>query len=386
LTLCAESDADLPQSVFAAIMLAKGGKSAMTLRKKWVLALLLLIAVAFVAVWSFQARIGQALFERAVGSRVGTDSTAKLPDGLHVGLCGTGSPLPNAKRAGACTVVIAGKRVFVIDAGEGGARNIQLMGIAPGRIERLFLTHFHSDHIDGLGPMMLLRWTGSSAQAPLPVHGPEGVDTVIAGFNVAYVRDNSYRVAHHGADIVPPEGGGATAVPFALNADSMIVYDDGGVTVTAFRVDHTPVEPAVGYRFNYEGRSVVISGDTAKSDSLIAAAKGADLLVNEALQPAMVKAMTKALKAKGINNTAQITHDILDYHASPEEAAESAKAAGVKQLVLSHIVPPLPSAFFYPAFLGDAAKRFSGPIVVGEDGMLFSLPAGSKDISQRDLL
>ena len=100
----------------------------------------------------------------------------------------------------------------------------------------------------------------------------------------------------------------------------------------------------------------------------------------------MVKAMTKALKAKGINNTAQITHDILDYHASPEEAAESAKAAGVKQLVLSHIVPPLPSAFFYPAFLGDAAKRFSGPIVVGEDGMLFSLPAGSKEISQRDLL
>jgi ribonuclease Z len=96
--------------------------------------------------------------------------------------------------------------------------------------------------------------------------------------------------------------------------------------------------------------------------------------------------MTKALDVKGIKNTAQITRDILEYHASPEEAAESAKAAGVKQLVLSHIVPPLPSAFFYPAFLRDAAKRFSGPIIVGEDGMFFSLPADSKDIGQRDLL
>jgi ribonuclease Z len=358
----------------------------MTLRKKWILGVLLLIVAAFVTLRSFQAQIGQAFFERAVGNRVGADSTAGLPDGLHVGLCGTGSPLPNANRAGACNVVIAGKRVFVIDAGEGGARNIALMGIPNGRIERLFLTHFHSDHIDGLGPMMLFRWTGTAAQSPLPVHGPQGVETVIAGFNAAYAADNGYRVAHHGAEIVPPQGAGATAIPFALEGDSAVVFDDGGVKVTAFRVDHTPVEPAVGYRFDYKGRSIVISGDTAKSPSLIAAAKGADLLVHDALQPKMVKAMTAALEKKGIKNRAKITHDILDYHASPEEAAESAKAAGVKQLVLSHIVPSLPSAFFYPAFLGDAAKHFSGPIVVGEDGMLFSLPAGSSDIRVRDLL
>jgi ribonuclease Z len=358
----------------------------MTLQKKLLLGLMLLILIAFALLKGFQAQIGTALFERAVSSRVGSDSTAGLADSLHVGLCGTGSPLPNADRAGACTVVIAGKRVFVVDAGEGGARNIQLMGINPGRIERLFLTHFHSDHIDGLGPMMLFRWTGSAATAPLPVHGPDGVQAVIAGFNAAYTADNGYRVAHHGADIVPPEGGGATAVAFEMTADSAVVFDEGGVKVTAFRVDHKPVSPSVGYRFDYKGRSVVISGDTAKSPSLIATAKGADLLVHEALQPKMVAMMTKALDAKGIKNTAQITRDILDYHASPEEAAESAKAAGVKQLVLSHIVPPLPSAFFYPAFLGDAGKRFSGPIVVGEDGMLFSLPVGSKEISQRDLL
>jgi ribonuclease Z len=350
------------------------------------LALLGLAVVAGVAVKSNQATIGQAFFERAVTARAGGDATATLPDGLHVGLCGTGSPLPNADRAGACTVIIAGKRIFVVDAGEGGARNIQLMGIPPGQIERLFLTHFHSDHIDGLGPMMLLRWTGASAKTPLLVHGPAGVEGVIGGFNAAYTADNGYRVAHHGADIVPPSGGGAKAVPFAMEGDSAVVFDEGGVKVTAFKVDHDPVSPAVGYRFDYKGRSVVISGDTAKSAALVAASKGADLLVHEALQPKMVAAMTQALDAKGIKNTAKITRDILDYHASPEEAADAAKAAGVKQLVLSHIVPPIPSVFFYPAFLGDAPKRFSGPIIVGEDGMLFSLPAGSKAIEQKDLL
>lgn len=358
----------------------------MARRGKWLGALVMLVFAAAMLVYLFQAQIGQRLFERGLAARVGTDVTTGLPAGLHVGLCGTGSPLPNRHRAGPCTVVIAGKRIFVVDAGEGGARNIALMGIPNGRIEALFLTHFHSDHIDGMGPMLLLRWTGSSATTPLPVHGPEGVSAVVAGFNAAYLADNGYRVAHHGPKIVPPSGGRATAIPFELEGNSAVIFEDGGVKVTAFRVDHDPVKPAFGYRFDYKGRSVVISGDTAKSASLIVAAKDADLLIHEALQPHMVKAMTVALEAKGVKNTAQITRDILDYHASPEDAADVAKAAGVKQLVLSHIVPPLPSAFFNPAFLGNAKKRFDGPIVVGKDGMLFSLPAGSTEIGERELM
>lgn len=351
--------------------------------------ILVIVLVGAVIVFN-QARIGEALFARAVSERVGRDSTTRLPDGLHVALCGTGSPLPNPERAGPCNVIIAGQRLFVVDAGESGARNIQLMGLPPGRIERLFLTHFHSDHLDGLGPMMLLRWTGSAATTPLPIHGPAGVEAVVAGFNAAYAADNTYRTAHHGAAIVPPAGAGAAARPFVLPApgvgDRAVVFAQDGITVTAFQVNHDPVKPAVGYRFDYKGRSVVISGDTAKSATLEAVAKGADLLVHEALQPRLVKSMTAALSAKGLGNTATITRDILNYHASPEDAAESATAAGVRQLVLSHIVPPIPGRFFYPAFLGDAPARFSGPIIVGEDGMMFSLPAGSTAIDQRDLL
>ena len=345
-------------------------------------ALMLLLAVCGGAAMLLQRQIGMWLFERGVERAAGRDRLANLPDGLHVGLCGTGSPLPNRDRAGACTVVIAGKAMFVVDAGEGGARNIALMGLPNGKIRALFLTHYHSDHIDGLGPMMLLRWTGSGNTAPLPVYGPAGVEAVIAGFNTAYAADNGYRTAHHGPTITPPEAAGAAAMPFAGPTGPVVVYEADGLKVTAFPVDHRPVQPAVGYRFDYKGRSVTISGDTGPSKMLETVAKGSDLLVHEALQPEMVTKLADRLKAAGRPQTAQIMHDILDYHASPAQAAASAKAARVKMLVLSHIVPPYPMRYLNAAFLGDAKSKFDGPLIVGEDGDYYSLPAGSEAIER----
>lgn len=353
---------------------------------KLLLGAVALVAVAGIAIKAFQPQIGTMMLARVAKERAGRDATIGLPDGLHVILCGSGSPLPDPSRAGPCTMVIAGSHIYVVDSGEGGARNLTLMGLPTGRIERLFLTHFHSDHIDGLGPMLLLRWSGKPNTTPLPVAGPQGVEQVVAGFNAAYAQDNGYRTAHHGAAIMPPGGAGGVAMPFTIAGAPLVVLDEGGVRVTAFPVNHGPVSPAVGYRFDYKGRSVVLSGDTAPSPSLVAAAKGADLLIHEALQPNLVRRLTDALVAKGANNTAQITRDILNYHTSPEAAADAATAAGVKQLLLNHIVPPMPFKFAYPAFLGDAPQHFSGPITVGEDGMIVSLPAGSSDIVKGKLL
>jgi ribonuclease Z len=285
-------------------------------------------------------------------------------------------------------MVIAGKRIFVVDAGEGGARNLMLMGLPVGRIERLFLTHYHSDHIDGLGPMMLLRWAGTPSISPLPVAGPPGVEAVVAGFNQAHAADNGYRTAHHGAAIMPPSGAGAIAFPFSVPVagTGVVILDDGELRVTSFRVNHAPISPAVGYRFDYKGKSVVLSGDTIFSPSLVAAARGADLLVHEAIQPVLVKKLTAAFEARGIKNTAQVMRDILNYHTTPEQAADAARLAGVKALVLNHIVPPMPMRFAYPAFLGGAHKHYAGPITVGEDGMMFSLPAGGTTITEKRLL
>ncbi len=332
--------------------------------------------------WAFQRPLGQALFEHAVERNGGRNNLANLPDGLHVGLCGTGSPLPNRDRAGACNVVIAGKAMFVVDAGEGGARNIALMGLPNGDIRALFVTHFHSDHIDGMGPMMMLRWTGSENKAPLPVYGPEGIDAVMAGFNAAYAADNGYRTAHHGEAITPSAAAGGIAMSFASPTAPLVVYAADGLTVTAFSVNHGPIHPSVGYRFDYKGRSAVFSGDTIPQSSVVTASKGADLLIHEALQPVLLKAITHRLDAVGRAKTAQITRDILNYHTTPEQAADIAQKAGVKMLILSHIVPGTPSHIFDAVFLGDAKSHFDGPIHVGADGDYISLPAGTDIITR----
>jgi len=335
---------------------------------------------------TFQRQIGSNLFERAAQQLVGRNSLDTLNDGLHVGLCGTGSPMPNLERAGPCNVIIAGKQVFVVDIGEGGNEVLNIMGFNPADLTGVMLTHFHSDHIDGMGPLMLFHWTRGNSTAPLPVHGPSGVEAVIEGFNAAYATDDTYRIAHHGEEVVPASGGGATALPFEMTADTVTVLEQGGLTISAFNVDHAPISPAVGYRFDYKGRSVCISGDTAKSANLEAACQGTDIIVHDALQPVMVEEMREAMIARGNPLAAQIFHDIQDYHASPEQAAESAQTANARMLVLSHLVPPLPLEYLYPAFLGDAESRFDGPIVIGEDGMLFSLPPDSDAIEQSNLM
>ncbi len=355
------------------------------MKKKFWLILVAFLLIPASVIFLFQKQIGGMLFERALESRVGANNLAGLKDGLHVGLCGTGSPLPNPDRAGPCNVVIAGEQIFVVDIGEGGARNLNLMAIPAPDVDGVLLTHFHSDHIDGLGPLMLFHWTQGAATAPLPVYGPAGVEAIIAGFNAAYATDNTYRTAHHGEKIAPSTGGGAEARPFEMTGNQTVVLEKDGLKITAFTVDHDPVAPAIGYRFDYQDRSACISGDTAKSTNLERVCKGAELLVHEALASHMVKQMTAALEKRKLTNAAIITKDILDYHATPTEAAESAQAAGAKQLVLSHLVPPLPSSYFYPAFLADAPDKFDGEITVGEDGMLFSLPANSTDIEQIQL-
>ncbi|MEM9310256.1 MAG: MBL fold metallo-hydrolase [Pseudomonadota bacterium] len=346
------------------------------------LVVLLLITSLFV----FQAQLGMTLFKIGAAQNIGRNAAAGLSDGLHLGLCGTGSPMPNPDRAGPCNVVIAGDKTYVVDIGEGGSRNLTLMGVDATTIDGVLLTHFHSDHIDGMGPLMLIHWVRDGNPNPLNVHGPRGVEAVIDGFNAVYATDDTYRTAHHGEEVAPSSGGGAVAHPFAMTASKVTVLKDGDLTITAFNVVHAPVFPAVGYRFDYKGRSLCISGDTAKSANLEAVCKGVDIIVHDSLQPKMVKEMQLAMEERGNTIAAKIFFDIQDYHASPEQAAESAQTAGAQTLVLSHLVPPMPTDYLHATFLGDAPNRFDGDIVVGADGMLFSMPPQSQEIERSNLL
>lgn len=349
-------------------------------RFRWILALVLAAGAALLV--TYRAEVAMWAMQRALDRNFTADPLAELPDGLHLAVCGAGAPLPAAERSGPCLGVIAGDRLFVVDAGSGGARNLQRMGFSAGRVGAVFLTHFHSDHIDGLGELAMLRWTGGGHDAPLPVYGPAGVEEVVAGFNQAYSLDAGYRTAHHGATVVPPAGAGSRAHPFEAPApgERITVWEGDGVTVTAFTVPHDPVTPAVGFRFDYAGRSLLISGDTRRSDTVAAAAEGVDLLAHEALAAHLVGLMTRAAERAGQDSVAKITRDILDYHTTPEEAAAIAEQAGAGHLLLYHIVPPLPLPGLDSAFLDGVAEIYAGPVTLSRDGTFVSLPAGSDAI------
>lgn len=342
---------------------------------RWLIGIGAAITVVLIGAYVFRGEIALALMQRVLERSMAADALAELPDGLHVGLCGAGAPMPSADRSGPCVAVVAGKRLIVIDAGTGGIRTLARMGMPVGKIERVLLTHYHSDHIDGLGEMLLQRWVNGAAEAPLPVHGPEGIERVVAGFNEAYALDQNYRVAHHGEDVVPPTGFGGTAMPFSLADGEAVVLDDGGLKITAFAVEHAPVEPSVGYRITYKGRTAVISGDTKASRAVEAQAAGADLLVHEALSPKLVGMIGEAAAKAGRKNLAKIMADILDYHTTPEEAAEIAARSKAKRLLLYHIVPPLPLSALEGPFLGRAREIYTGPLTVGRDGDFVSMPA-----------
>lgn len=326
-----------------------------------------------VILWSLQKMAVKKMMERPLDD---------LPDGLHVGLCGAGSPFPDPRREPACNLFIAGKRLFMIDAGSAAARNLGRMGFNPGDVEALFLTHFHSDHIDGLGELQLQRWGSSANKEPLPVYGPGGVAMIVNGINLVYSQDMTYRVAHHGAETMPPGGAGLTARSFDLPAPNgrVVLIDEPDLQVTAFGVSHSPVHPAVGYRIRYKDRTVVFSGDTSKSANVQREAKGVDLLVHEALQTRLTRVLGASAAEAGRKNLAKVFGDIENYHTTPEQAAEIARDAGVRFLMFSHIVPALPFPGLEGIFVGDAAGIFKGRMKVGIDGDFVSLPVGNTDI------
>ncbi|MFN3451911.1 MAG: MBL fold metallo-hydrolase, partial [Sphingorhabdus sp.] len=190
----------------------------------------------------------------------------------------------------------------------------------------------------------------------------------------------TYRIGHHGAAVVPQSGFGMAGKAIQPG----VVYNANGVRITAFAVDHDPIKPAFGYRVDYKGRSVTISGDTAYTPALAKAAKGSDLYVSELLSPRMVDILADSAQKAGMTNRAKIFDDIQNYHISPEQAADVAKASGVGMLAFTHIVPSVPKPLEF-ALIGDAASRYKGPIKVMHDGDLISI-SGRDDFETRNLL
>lgn len=306
-------------------------------------------------------------------------------DAIHVVLCGTGSPLLDPKRAGPCTAVIAGGKMYLVDVGPGSTERSLEYRLPLAQLDGIFLTHFHSDHIGELGEAMTQSWLASGRDTSLDVYGPEGVTDVVEGFLQAYSRDQVYRTTHHTQQYMPKEGDHMTAHPvFPSIGEDAEVFDRDGLRVIAIRVDHEPVVPAVAYRFEYGGRSVVVSGDTDYSENLGRAAHGADLLVHEVLEKKIVGRVSRAMRDRGLERQSRLASDVLDYHASPQDAVRLARDAEISVLVFTHLVPPVPGLMARRVFLSELGERGDVDVLVGEDGMHFRLdPAGGID---RDML
>jgi ribonuclease Z len=267
---------------------------------------------------------------------------------IDVTLLGTGSPLPDPRRAGPSTLVQASGVSLLFDCGRGVLMRLAEAGLLPVQLDAVFLTHLHSDHLTDLNDVITTRWVMAQAPLPLRLIGPGRTQAVVDGLLAMLGPDVEYRLAHH-ADLTWRPDVQVSEV------SEGVVFEHGEVTVRAAPTDHRPVEPTVGFRVDAGGRSVVIGGDGVPCEGLDRLCEGADAYVQTVLRADLVRAIPVAR-----------LQDTIDYHSTVEQAAQTAARAGVGTLVLTHFVPGRPdgSADEWRAL---AAAHFAGDVVVADD-------------------
>jgi ribonuclease BN (tRNA processing enzyme) len=273
-------------------------------------------------------------------------------------LLGTGGgPRPRKVSSASAQVIVAGDAAYVVDCGNGVARQLVFADVPLFTLRHVFVTHHHSDHNADYGNLIWLAWT-AGLRTRVDSWGPPPLEQMTRLFFEINAYDIDTRIADEGRVPLVP------LVHAHEISQGGLVMQDENVTVTAALVHHPPVVPSFGYRFDAPDRSIVISGDTAPSDNLIALAQGADVLVHEALYvPGVDRLIAR------VPNAAALKQSIMSHHTTAEDAGRVAKEAGVKMLVLSHLVPPDDPAITDQMWIDAARVHFRGPIVVGKDLM-----------------
>jgi ribonuclease Z len=276
--------------------------------------------------------------------------------GMKVTLLGTGSPIPDASRAGPSTLVQAAGQHIVVDCGRGCVMRMTAAGIFPPFLSAVLLTHLHSDHISDLNDIVTSRWIMSPQPIVTRIYGPIGTQKVVAGLRAMLELDAQYRNDHH-ADL--RSGPGMQIEVHEVGPGDE--FSVGDVRLKVGRTDHRPVQPTIGYRFEAEGKVAALAGDTVPCAELDALCDGADIYVQTVLRPDLVEMMKQMLPAQ-----APRLHDILDYHSSVEDAGKTAARARVKTLMLTHYVPAIQPGQ-ETEWIAQAARHFTGRVVAGPD-------------------
>ncbi len=279
---------------------------------------------------------------------------------IAVTLLGTGSPMPHPDRAGPATLVSAGDgdaaEHYLVDAGRGVLMRMAAIGAGAPNLSAVLLTHLHSDHITDLNDVITTRWVMTFEPTPLTIVGPVGTAEVVDHILASLGPDMAYRIAHHDDLEEPPQ---VDVIEVSVGPVDL----PGAVDVTCAPTDHRPVEPSIGFRFEHDGVAVVTAGDTVPCAGLDSLCEGADALVHTVIRKDIIE-----------NVPIQRMKDTLDYHSSPEEAAQTAARGGVGTLVLTHYVPPVPTGDPGDDWRDLAARHFSGTIEIGDDLHRIELP------------
>ena len=274
---------------------------------------------------------------------------------MKVTLLGTGSPLPSPTCAGPSTLVQAGGQNIVVDAGRGVIMRMVAAGCPPPFLSAVLLTHLHSDHICDLNDIITTRWISLPAATPLDVYGPKGTKRMVDGLVDMLTLDEGYRLDHH-EDLRAGIGMKVNVIEVEAGAS----FSLGDVRVSVHRTDHRPVAPTVGYRFEHDGTVAALAGDTVPCAELDEMCRDADFYVQTVVREDLVRQFA-ALVPTGARFL-----DILDYHSTVQQAAQTAARAGVKTLVLTHFVPAIQPGQ-ETEWHAMAAEHFGGEIVIGPD-------------------
>jgi ribonuclease Z len=274
---------------------------------------------------------------------------------IKVTLLGTGTPVPAMNRFGPSILVEAAGHKFLFDAGRGSMQRLAQLKVRWQDVDGVFLTHLHSDHVVGFPDLWLTGWlVGPGRDRPLRVWGPKGTRRMMSKLREAYDFDIRIRLSD---DRAAPSG----VSLFVQDIAEGVAFEEDGLRVTAFEVDHSPVSPAFGYRLDYGGHSVVLSGDTRVSLNLVRHAQNVDLLVHEVASP-------ESFQRAGIRP--EQAKSIIAHHTTPEQAGEVFAKTTPKLAVYSHIVQPDADE---PDLLPPTRKTYPGPVQVGEDLMVIEV-------------
>ncbi len=274
---------------------------------------------------------------------------------MKVTLLGTGSPLPSATCAGPSTLVQAANQNIVVDAGRGVIMRLIGAGCPPPFISAVLLTHLHSDHICDLNDIVTTRWIASPAATPLDVYGPTGTQKMIDGLIAMLTLDEGYRLDHHD-DLRAGIGMKVNVIEVEAGQS----FSVGDVKVSVHATDHRPVAPTVGYRFESDGVVAALAGDTVPCAGLDEMCADADIYVQTVVREDLVRTFAPLVP------TGERFLDILDYHSTVQQAAQTAARANVKTLLLTHFVPAIQPGQ-EAEWHAMAAEHFSGEIVIGPD-------------------